>query len=104
MAQLVLQGLDDVVQERLRRRAARNGHSVEEEVREILGEAVASEEATEESSDVGLGTRISRRFAGLGEPPFVIEEIRTAPMRPTPFEEYFYVGDDDFDEDEDSSR
>ncbi len=102
MAELVLHELDDEVQERLERRAARHGHSVEEEAQEILSEAVAGEEAVEGSVTEGLGTRISRRFAGLAGPPFVIEEIRTAPMRPFPFEEF--LNDWDEDEDDEVSR
>ena len=47
----------------LRERAARRGRSLEEEVREILRVAAAQEDAP--LSD-GLGTRIARRFAGLG--------------------------------------
>ena len=44
MAQLVVRKLDDDVKERLRQRAARNGHSMEEEVRAILLAAVAGED------------------------------------------------------------
>lgn len=62
MAQLVVRNLDDVVKERLRRRAARRGRSMEEEVREILAAAVAREEADPRAA---LGSRIRARFAGL---------------------------------------
>jgi plasmid stability protein len=40
MATLTIRQLDDQVKERLRVRAARSGRSMEEEAREILGEAV----------------------------------------------------------------
>ena len=64
MAQLVVRNLGAEVKERLRRRAARRGRSMEEEVREILRAAVERDE--EDARPAALGTRISRRFAGLG--------------------------------------
>ncbi len=64
MAQLLVRNLDDEVKERLRRRAARRGRSMEEEVREILRSAVDRDEAGPPGA--GLGTRIAKRFAGLG--------------------------------------
>jgi plasmid stability protein len=62
MAQLIVRNLDDAVKERVRRRAARKGRSMEEEVREILGNAVAQDD----NEVIRLGSRISGRFAGLG--------------------------------------
>jgi plasmid stability protein len=63
MAQLIVRNLDDAVKERLSRRAARRGRSMEEEeVREILGNAVAQDD----NEVIRLGSRISGRFAGLG--------------------------------------
>lgn len=83
MAQLVVRKLDDDVKERLRQRAARNGHSMEEEVREILLAAVVEEDLPGE----GLGTRIARRFANLPPgPPLVIEELRGYPAVPMTFD------------------
>jgi antitoxin FitA len=61
MAQVVVRNLDETVKERLRRRAARRGHSMEAEIRDILHHAVKKGR-----SSVGLGTRIARRFAGKG--------------------------------------
>lgn len=73
MAQLVVRRIEESVKERLRERAARHGHSLEAEVREILREAVQEEEKSEE----GLGTRLARRFAGVGlREGEEIEEIR----------------------------
>ena len=63
MAQLVVRNLDDDVKRRLRERAARHGRSMEEEVREILRAATVRDDA---SPPEPLGTRIARRFAGLG--------------------------------------
>jgi antitoxin FitA len=69
MAQLLVRNLDDAVKQRLQRRAARRGHSMEEEAREILRAAADQDEA--ESQVAKLGTRIAQRFAGLG----MIEEL-----------------------------
>jgi plasmid stability protein len=60
MASLSIRGLDERVKERLRLRAARNGRSVEAEVRLILEAAVAGE------VQGGLGIRMRARVAPLG--------------------------------------
>ena len=62
MGQLLVRNLEDSVHDHLRKRAARRGWSVAEEVRTILRAAAAEETA----AAVPLGTRISRRFAGIG--------------------------------------
>ena len=80
MAQIVVRNIEDNVKARLKRRAARHGRSMEEEVRTILREAVKRDEGPAE----GLGTRIANRFAGLG----FTEEIREwkgYPVRPAKF-------------------
>ena len=63
MATLTIRNLDNAVRDRLRRRAAEHGHSMEEEVRQILRQVVkgADTEATRE----GLGSRIHNHFARL---------------------------------------
>jgi plasmid stability protein len=62
MAQLVVRNIEDSVKSRLQRRAARRGRSMEEEVRDILRDAVKNEE----SSAGGLGTKIASRFRKVG--------------------------------------
>ena len=62
MAQLVVRHLEDEMKARLRRRAARRGHSMEEEVREILRSALRDEA----EPIPRLGSRIAARFAGRG--------------------------------------
>jgi plasmid stability protein len=62
MSQLVVRNLEESVKTRLRRRASRRGHSMEEEVREILRNAVR----VEESAPAPLGSRIRDRFARIG--------------------------------------
>lgn len=81
MAQLLVRQLDDDVKTKLRRRARRHGRSTEEEVREILRNAVREED----SARAPLGSRIAARFArvGLRED---IEELRGQPVRPADFE------------------
>lgn len=64
MAQLVVRNLDDDVKRRLQDRAARRGRSMEEEVRDILRTATLAPD--DEAPPEPLGTRIARRFAGLG--------------------------------------
>jgi antitoxin FitA len=78
VAQLVVRHLEAEVKERLRRRAARRGRSMEEEVREILRTAV-EQDAT--LPPAPLGTRISRRFAGLGLAE-ALPELRGQAARP----------------------
>ena len=80
MAQLVVRNLEDDVKERLRLRARKRGRSMEDEVRDILRTAVLAEPKSYE----GLGTRIRKRFAGIGlEEP--IPELRGEEVRPAIF-------------------
>jgi len=62
MATLTIRKLDDTVHERLRVRAAEAGHSMEEEAREILAEAVSSKRLT-----VGEFYARSRELFGKGK-------------------------------------
>jgi len=64
VAQLVVRNLDDDVKRRLQDRAARRGRSMEEEVRDILRTATLA--LDDEARSEPLGSRIARRFAGLG--------------------------------------
>ena len=80
MAQLVVRRLDDAVKSRLQRRARRHGRSTEEEVRDILHNAVKEEGA----APTRLGSRLAARFARIG---FTrdIPELRGQPARPADF-------------------
>ena len=62
MAQLLVRGLDDAVAARLKRRAKRNGRSMEDEVRHILRDAARAEPREGRA----LGSRIVRRFRRIG--------------------------------------
>jgi len=62
MAQFIVRNLEEAVKERLKRRAARHGRSMEDEVRHILRDAVK-----EQNHRVSkLGSRIAARFAKVG--------------------------------------
>lgn len=62
MAQFTVRNLEEDVKARLKRRAARHGASMEEEVRQILRNAVKDEN----QPVARLGSRIAARFARLG--------------------------------------
>ena len=62
MAQLLVRQLDDEVKAKLQQRAQRHGRSTEEEVREILRNAVRDEGVPQQP----LGTRLAALFAGIG--------------------------------------
>jgi antitoxin FitA len=83
MAQLLVRQLDDDVKAKLRRRARRHGRSTEEEVREILRNAVRDEDATR----APLGSRLAALFARVGlREDEDIEELRGHPAQPADFE------------------
>jgi len=80
MAQVVVRKLDEAVKQRLKRRAAQHGHSMEAEIRDILCDAVGVKAAKEE----GLGALITRHFAGKGLN-FEVQELRGEEARPAKF-------------------
>jgi antitoxin FitA len=79
MAAISIRGLDDDVRERLRVRAARNGRSMEAEIREILTTAVSD---TEPSTDL-FGTLLER-FGSAGGVELPLPP-RTSPARAADF-------------------
>ena len=81
MAQLLVRNIEQSVKTRLQRRAKRNGRSMEEEVREILRNAVNEPEPPK----VGLGTEIASLFKGTGIK-FEVKEMRGYPVRPVSFD------------------
>ena len=78
MASITIRNLDDEVKVLLRVRAADNGHSMEEEVRLILREAVGREDVPTK----GLGTAIHQLFKPFGG--VELELPRRGPMREPP--------------------
>ena len=80
MAQLIVRQLEEEVKSRLIRRAESNGRSMEDEVREILRNAVRDENRPPSK----LGSRIAARFrkTGLTED---LPELRGQHPRPPDF-------------------
>ena len=62
MAQIIVRDIEEDVKERLQKRAARHGRSMEAEVRDILRNAVKRDRQPKK----GLGTEIAELFAGIG--------------------------------------
>jgi len=71
VTQLLVRNLSESVKARLRQRAKRHGHSMEEEARNILSAAVAKESSESE----GLGTKIASYFKKCGFKDGEIKEI-----------------------------
>lgn len=82
MAQFTVRNLEEDVKARLKQRAARHGFSMEEEVRQILRNAVKGEARPA----TGLGSRIATRFAQQGLPED-LPELRGATAQPAEFGE-----------------
>jgi plasmid stability protein len=81
MAQFVVRNVEDGVKVRLQRRARRNGHSMEEEIRDILRDAVKEEHG----SGRGLGSEIASLFSKVGiESDF--PELRGYAIKPVRFQ------------------
>ena len=81
MAQLIVRNLEVEVKNGLRRRASQHGRSVEEEVRDILRNAVKAEGKPQ----VGLGSELKRVFQGIGIKQDIPELKGTSP-KTTDFE------------------
>jgi plasmid stability protein len=81
VAQLVVRNLDDDVKAKLQQRARRHGRSTEEEVRDILRNAVREQGAPLPP----LGSRLRARFARIGLEED-IPELRGQPAKPAAFD------------------
>jgi len=64
MAAITIRNLDDEIKELLRLSAAKNGHSMEEEARTILRQALQSTPPS-----LGLGSKLQQRFSALPDKP-----------------------------------
>jgi plasmid stability protein len=80
MAQLTVRNLEEAVKRKLEHRAARHGRSMEEEVRNILRDAVKNERR----GRIGLGTEIAELFRGIGLK-HPIQELRGYSIKPPKF-------------------
>jgi len=81
MAQILVRQIDDDTKSKLQRLARQHGRSTEEEVREILRNAVREVD----EPPTKLGSRIAARFSGVGLKQEVAE-VRGQPVRPAQFE------------------
>jgi plasmid stability protein len=81
MAQVIVRDLEEDVKARLKRRAAQHGRSMEEEVRDILRNAVKEQNQPLPR----LGSRIAARFANAGLDA-ELPELRGQPARGAKFE------------------
>ena len=75
MASITIRNLNDELKRRLRVRAAENGHSMEEEARDILCRTIS-----QASPPKDLGRAIHAHFAALGG--IDLELPERGPMRP----------------------
>jgi antitoxin FitA len=82
VAQFVVRNIENGVKARLQRRARRNGRSMEEEVRDILRNAVFEPDV----ASGGLGTEVSALFADIGIESD-IPELRGHEIKPASFEQ-----------------
>ncbi|WP_193198597.1 FitA-like ribbon-helix-helix domain-containing protein [Nostoc sp. MG11] len=78
MTNITIFNVDDNIKNLLQERAARNGRSLEEEVKEILHLALIESQ----KPPINLVNLIEKRFAHLGD--FELGEITREPMRPAP--------------------
>jgi plasmid stability protein len=78
MASLTIRRLEETTKQRLRVRASRNGHSMEEEARQILKVALAKKAAPELNLVESI-RRIVEPLGGINLP-----DIPRGPMRPPP--------------------
>lgn len=81
MGQLVVRNIENAVKDRLQRRAKRHGRSMEEEVRDILRNAVHDDEAAASR----LGSEIAGLFSKVGLDSEV-PELRGHEIKPASFE------------------
>lgn len=82
MAQILIRQLEEDTKAKLQRLASQHGRSTEEEVREILRNAVRNVD----NPPGRLGSRIAARFKGVGLTED-IPELRGQPVRPAEFDE-----------------
>jgi plasmid stability protein len=80
MAQVLVRNLEDDIKERLQQRARQHGNSMEEEIRDILRQALADDGAPAPR----LGSIIAARFAGQGLTED-LPELRGQTPRPATF-------------------
>lgn len=83
MASLTIRNLEEPIKELLRIRAAHHGHSMEEEVRQILRNTLLKDTQLSEN----LAESIQKRFAQLGGVDDLPSSSREAMRKPPQFEQ-----------------
>ena len=78
MTSITVRNLDEAIKTGLRLRAARHGWSMEQEVRNILQQTLAAEQA----APANFAERIHQRFQGLDVPEIPIPPRQTARTPP----------------------
>ncbi|KYC41142.1 plasmid stability protein [Scytonema hofmannii PCC 7110] len=78
MTNITIYNIDDNIKNLLQERALKNSRSLEEEVKEILSQALCENQ----KPSANIVNMIEKRFAHLGD--FEIEEIPREPMRSSP--------------------
>jgi antitoxin FitA len=77
MGTLTIRNIDEMTKSRLRVRAARNGRSMEEELRKLIQAATSGEEFGGPREDYDWAERISARFREVGgfdyKPPIMMK-------------------------------
>ena len=81
MAQVIVRNIEEAVKQGLKQRASRHGRSMEDEVREILRNAVRDADLP----PARLGSRIAERFTGAGIE-HELPELRGTPAGGADFE------------------
>lgn len=84
MAQLIVRNIEDEVKQRLAERARRHGHSMEQEVRTILRDAVGGE--APDAQQVDMGARLKAFFERHGFDDLEIKEFKDEQARPATFD------------------
>jgi plasmid stability protein len=84
VAQLIVRNIEDDVKNRLAERARRHGHSMEQEVRTILREAVDSDQS--KFDEIDMGSRLSAFFARHVFDDIEIKELKDEQARPAAFD------------------
>lgn len=83
MGQLIVRQIDDDTKQRLKKRAARHGVSMEEEIRTILQNAVLRDDGKE----FGLGSEIAALFWDIEGNEEPLPEMPDQPVKPATFDE-----------------
>jgi plasmid stability protein len=83
MGQLTVRQIDDDIKQRFKKRAAKHGVSMEEEIRTILQNAVLRDDG----KSFGLGSEIAALFRDIEGNDEPLPEMPDQPVKPATFDE-----------------